>query len=64
MHTRIYFTRTRSQRAGTLVPALKGVRDEAFGPLSPEAELQNGRAAMLGFAMMLLMEVGTGRAFF
>jgi len=49
---------------GTLVPVLGGVRDEAFGPLSPEAERLNGRAACVGFAALALLEWSTGRAFF
>eukprot|EP00955_Chlamydomonas_euryale_P112013 366104-Chlamydomonas_euryale.AAC.13 len=48
--------------AGSLVPFLQGNKNkEAFGPLSPSAELLNGRAAMIGFAAMLVLEAVNGR---
>jgi hypothetical protein len=37
---------------------------KAFGPFAPDAELINGRAAMLGLAVMLLLEGAGGTAFF
>lgn len=48
----------------TLAPILKNVRDEAFGPFTPEAEKLNGRAAMVGWALLTMLEGSTGRAFF
>eukprot|EP00877_Chromochloris_zofingiensis_P013543 jgi/Chrzof1/8442/Cz03g10240.t1_ELIP9[v5.2] len=48
----------------SLVPMLKGARHEAFGIFSPRAEVTNGRAAMLGFAVLLLLENKAGVAFF
>ena len=43
--------------AGTLAPMLRGYvkNTESFGPLTPEAEQLNGRAAMLGYAALILM---------
>lgn len=48
----------------SLVPMLKGVKQEAFGPFSPRAELTNGRAAMLGFAVLCVLELSAGVPFF
>jgi hypothetical protein len=48
----------------TLVPIMKGVKNEAFGPMSPRAETTNGRAAMLAFVVMLVLEQRTGIPFF
>mmetsp|Transcript_15706 Transcript_15706/g.39938 ORF Transcript_15706/g.39938 Transcript_15706/m.39938 type:complete len:205 (-) Transcript_15706:133-747(-) len=48
----------------TLVPIMKGVKNEAFGPMSPRAETTNGRAAMLAFMVMLVLEQRTGIPFF
>eukprot|EP00887_Chlorella_sp_A99_P003027 scaffold9.g3027.t1 len=52
--------------AASLVPVFKGaVNDEAFGPFTPMAEQLNGRAAMLGFAGLLIMEaLNNGAALF
>jgi hypothetical protein len=46
----------------TLVPILKGVRHEAFGPFSPRAEYWNGRAAMAGWAALIALEAWQGGA--
>lgn len=44
---------------------LQGIKnEEAFGPLTPERELFNGRAAMVGFAALLLVEAFRGTALF
>ncbi|KAF8072428.1 Low molecular mass early light-inducible protein HV90 [Scenedesmus sp. PABB004] len=48
----------------SLVPMLKGARHEAFGVFSPRAELTNGRAAMLGFAVLAALEWRAGVPFF
>ena len=48
----------------SLVPLFKGIKREAFGPFSPNAELINGRAAMIGFAAMLAIEAAKGSALF
>jgi len=48
----------------SLVPILKGVKQEAFGPFSPRAEITNGRAAMLGFAALVFLEYKAGVPFF
>eukprot|EP00879_Flechtneria_rotunda_P026764 GHRR01028588.1.p2 GENE.GHRR01028588.1~~GHRR01028588.1.p2 ORF type:complete len:153 (+),score=54.81 GHRR01028588.1:789-1247(+) len=48
----------------SLVPLLKGARHEAFGIFSPRAEITNGRAAMLGFAVLLALEYKAGVPFF
>jgi hypothetical protein len=51
--------------AGSLAPMFLGVqRKESFGPLSPNAEQFNGRAAMIGFAAMLILEQVNGRSLF
>jgi hypothetical protein len=51
--------------AGSLIPALVGSKPEAIGPLNPTAELINGRAAMIGFASLLVIEqVNNGAALF
>lgn len=50
--------------AASLIPYLNAAQREAFGPFTPEAEMQNGRAAMLGFAVLLLIEGVSGKAFF
>jgi hypothetical protein len=43
----------------------QGVKnDESFGPLTPKAELTNGRFAMLGFAALLIVEGIKGSALF
>eukprot|EP01025_Chloroclados_australasicus_P021994 TRINITY_DN22894_c0_g1_i5.p3 TRINITY_DN22894_c0_g1~~TRINITY_DN22894_c0_g1_i5.p3 ORF type:complete len:169 (-),score=13.95 TRINITY_DN22894_c0_g1_i5:266-772(-) len=48
----------------SLVPMFKGARMEAFGKFTPRAEITNGRAAMLGFAVLLFLELQTGICFF
>ena len=48
----------------TIVPLTKNATDEALGPFTPEAEMINGRAAMIGLAFLLLSEGVTGRVFF
>ncbi|GAX74356.1 hypothetical protein CEUSTIGMA_g1805.t1 [Chlamydomonas eustigma] len=48
----------------SLVPITKGVKQEAFGPFSPRAETTNGRAAMLGFAVLCALESAAGVSFF
>jgi hypothetical protein len=50
--------------AASLIPIFKNSKPEAFGPLTPHAEMTNGRAAMLGFASLLLVEVFRGSALF
>lgn len=44
----------------SVVPALSKTPREAFGPFTPNAELINGRAAMLGFASLLAIELARG----
>ncbi|GLC47959.1 hypothetical protein PLESTB_000043900 [Pleodorina starrii] len=48
----------------SLVPILKGAKMEAFGWFSPRAEITNGRAAMLGIAVLLFLEDKAGVPFF
>lgn len=48
----------------SMVPLLKGARHEAFGIFTPRAELTNGRAAMLGFAILVALEYNAGVPFF
>ncbi|GMH41021.1 hypothetical protein BSKO_08931 [Bryopsis sp. KO-2023] len=50
--------------AASLIPILKGVESEPLGFMSPKAEMINGRAAMMGFASLLLIEAQAGAAFF
>ena len=50
--------------AASLIPMLNGTKKESFGPFKPEAELSNGRAAMIGFAFLLIAEAVNGKAFF
>ena len=50
--------------AGSLVPAFLNTKPEAFGPLTPAAELTNGRGAMIGLAAMLLIEGNLHHALF
>jgi hypothetical protein len=49
--------------AASLIPLLKRSKVEQAGPFTPSAELLNGRAAMLGFAALLVTEKLTGAAF-
>lgn len=48
----------------SLVPILRGCKDEDCGPFSVRAEKANGRAAMLGFAVLLGLERWSGVPFF
>merc|ERR1711977_261798 len=50
--------------AASLIPIFKGVKKEKFAIFSPEAEMLNGRAAMIGFALLLAIEAKSGAAFF
>ena len=51
--------------AASLVPAFKGTKNtESIGPLSPYAEMINGRGAMIGFAAMLVIEAVGDKALF
>lgn len=48
----------------TLIPLVEGRKPDTVGPFTPEAEVLNGRAAMIGFAALLVIESITGKAFF
>jgi hypothetical protein len=49
----------------SLVPVMKGADvTQAFGPLTQKAEMANGRAAMLGIAGLLIVELAKGSALF
>lgn len=48
----------------SMVPILKGARHESFFAFSTRAEFANGRAAMLGWAALLLLERQAGVPFF
>lgn len=48
----------------SLIPMFNNTKREAFGPFTPEAEITNGRAAMLGFASLLVFEAFKGSALF
>ena len=48
----------------SLVPILKGAVDEPVGPFNSKAEMYNGRAAMLGLSLLLILENNSGKAFF
>jgi hypothetical protein len=49
----------------SLVPVLKGADPTAaFGPLTHTAEMANGRAAMLGLAALIIIELTKGSALF
>ena len=51
--------------SATLIPFMKkGTDRPAFGPFTPQAELANGRVAMLGFASLLIAEAVRGSALF
>ena len=50
--------------AASLIPIFKGVKMEKFAFFSPEAEMLNGRAAMIGFALLIAIEAKSGAAFF
>jgi hypothetical protein len=47
----------------SMIPLLKGARLEPFGIFTPRAEVANGRAAMIGFAVILALEYKTGVPF-
>ncbi len=42
------------------IPAFQSKNDERLGPFNPAAELLNGRAAMIGFASLLVAEAVRG----
>jgi len=48
----------------SFVPLLKGAKEESFGPFTPKAERWNGRAAMIGFAALLGIEIVKHSALF
>uniref|UniRef100_A0A7S3VM31 Uncharacterized protein n=1 Tax=Dunaliella tertiolecta TaxID=3047 RepID=A0A7S3VM31_DUNTE len=49
----------------SMVPITKGVvNNEAFGPFTPQAEIINGRAAMLGLVLLVFIESKAGVPFF
>ncbi|KAL4444194.1 hypothetical protein ABPG75_011931 [Micractinium tetrahymenae] len=48
----------------SLIPLLNSTKREAFGPFTPAAEMLNGRAAMIGFASLLVAEAVRGSALF
>lgn len=48
----------------SLVPITKAAKSEPFGVFTPRAELTNGRAAMLGIAIIGALEVNAGVCFF
>lgn len=50
--------------AGSLVPAFLKTKKEAFAFFTPNAEMINGRASMIGFAAMLAIETNMHRALF
>merc|ERR1719380_368921 len=50
--------------AASLIPIFKGVKKEKFAFFSPEAEMLSGRAAMIGFALLIAIEAKSGAAFF
>ena len=50
----------------SFVPLIEGMKPEAkqLGPFNAEAELYNGRAAMLGLVALGVVELVIGKAFF
>ena len=50
--------------AASLIPLMASSKREAFGPFTPSAEMLNGRAAMIGFASLLVVEAVRGAALF
>jgi hypothetical protein len=48
----------------SLIPMLASAKREKFAIFSPEAEMLNGRAAMLGFASLIVVEAVRGAALF
>jgi Chlorophyll A-B binding protein len=52
---------------GTLAPMINGEENgkrSGLGPFTPEAEMRNSRAAMIGFAALLATEAIKGSALF
>ncbi|GFH18033.1 chloroplast carotene biosynthesis related protein [Haematococcus lacustris] len=49
---------------GSLVPVFMRSKQQSVGPFTPSAEMINGRAAMIGFAALLAVEVVRGTALF
>merc|ERR1712078_72767 len=43
---------------------LKNGKPEEFGPFNADAEMLNGRAAMMGFLTLLILEGLSGQSFF
>ncbi|KAK9828994.1 hypothetical protein WJX72_003297 [[Myrmecia] bisecta] len=50
--------------AASIIPFLNNAPKEPFGPFTPKAEMVNGRAAMIGFAALLIIEAVKGSALF
>jgi hypothetical protein len=50
--------------AATFAPMLKSAGEKSNGSFTSSAELLNGRAAMIGFASLLITEGISGKAFF
>mmetsp|Transcript_42586 Transcript_42586/g.79830 ORF Transcript_42586/g.79830 Transcript_42586/m.79830 type:complete len:191 (+) Transcript_42586:251-823(+) len=50
--------------AGSFVTMTQGTKVDGPGAFKPNAEMLNGRVAMLGFAALLVVENVTGKAFF
>ncbi|PRW50936.1 Carotene biosynthesis-related CBR [Chlorella sorokiniana] len=50
--------------AASLIPMLNSAERKPFGPFTPAAEMLNGRAAMIGFAALLVVEAVRGTALF
>eukprot|EP01024_Parvocaulis_polyphysoides_P061322 TRINITY_DN677_c0_g1_i3.p3 TRINITY_DN677_c0_g1~~TRINITY_DN677_c0_g1_i3.p3 ORF type:complete len:126 (-),score=32.44 TRINITY_DN677_c0_g1_i3:209-550(-) len=48
----------------SFVPLVKNVEEQSFGPFTPKAERWNGRAAMIGFAALLGIEIVKHSALF
>jgi len=48
----------------SMVPLLRGAKSESVGPFTPAVEMANGRAAMLGLAMLLVIEGNLHHALF
>lgn len=48
--------------AASLIPLLSSTKRESFAFFTPEAEMLNGRAAMMGFASLLIIEAVRGGA--
>ncbi|KAF5832722.1 carotene biosynthesis-related protein CBR, chloroplastic [Dunaliella salina] len=50
--------------AASLIPAFARRQGDTVGPFTPQAEMTNGRFAMIGFAAMLIYEGVQGAALF